>query len=54
MLKKCFVALKYDVYKIDINQLVNVPTSLNILKTKINHLDLGKLKNVPVDLKKIK
>ena len=32
---------------------VNVPTSLNDLKTKVDDLDVGKLKAVPVDLKKI-
>ena len=29
--------------------MVNVPTSLNNLKTKVDDLDLGKLKTVPVD-----
>ena len=32
---------------------MNVPTSLNNLKTKVNHLDVGKLKNVSVDLKEL-
>ena len=36
-----------------INKLVNVPTSLNNLKTKANDLDVGKLKTVPVDLKRL-
>ena len=35
-----FVALKAEVYKLDINKLTNVPTSLNILKTKVDDLDL--------------
>ena len=30
--------------------MINVPTSLNNLKTKVNNLDVGKLKTVPVDL----
>ena len=47
-------ALKAEVEKLGINKLVNVPTSLNNLKTKLNDLDVGKLKTVPVDLKKIK
>ena len=33
--------------------MVNVPTSLNNLETKINDLGVGKLKTVPVDLKKL-
>ena len=32
---------------------MNVPTSLNNLKTKVNHLDVGKQKNVSVDLKEL-
>ena len=42
-----------EVDKLDINKLVNVPTSLNNLKTKIDDLDVGKLKTAPVDLKKL-
>ena len=51
--KKGFIALKAEVDKLDINKLVNVPTSLNNLKTKVDDLDVGKLKPVPADLKKI-
>ena len=51
--KKDFIALKAEVDKLDINKLVNVPTSLNNLKTKVDDLDVGKLKTVPVDLKKL-
>ena len=36
-----FVALNAVVDKLDINNLVNVPTSLNNLKTKVNDLDAG-------------
>ena len=32
---------------------MNVPTSLNNLKTKVDDSDFGKLKTVPIDLKKI-
>ena len=32
---------------------MNVSTSLNNLKTKIDDLDVGKLQNVPLELKKI-
>ena len=49
--------MKVEVDKLDINQLTNVPTSLNNLKFRLNlkldDLDFGKLKNVPVDLKKL-
>ena len=34
--KKDFIALKADVEKLDINKLVNVLTSLNNLKTKVD------------------
>ena len=47
------MALKAEVDKLDINNLVNVPTSLNNLKTKVDDLDVGKLKTLPVDLKKL-
>ena len=33
------------------NKLVNVPTSLNNLKTKVDDLGVGKLKTAPIDLK---
>ena len=33
--------------------MVNVPSSLNNLKTKVNDLDVGKLRAVPIDLKKL-
>ena len=36
--------------KLDINKLINVPTSLNNLKTKVDDLDVGTLKTVFVDL----
>ena len=38
---------KYD--KLNINKLVNVPTSFNNLKTKVNVIDVGKLKTVPIE-----
>ena len=34
--KKDLIALKAEVDKLDINKLVNVPTSLNNLKTKVD------------------
>ena len=33
--------------------MVNVPTCLNSLKTKVDDLYIGKLKTVPVDLEKL-
>ena len=45
--------MKVEVGKLDINKLVNVTTSLNNLKRKVDDLDVVKLKAVPVDLKKI-
>ena len=49
--KKDFIALKAEVDKLDINKLVNVPTSLNNLKRKVDDSDIGKLKTNPIDLK---
>ena len=46
------IALKAEVDKLDINQLINVPTSLNNLKTNVHDLDVGKLKSVPGEFKK--
>ena len=45
--------MKAELNKLDINKLVNVPTSLNNLKTKGDDLKVGKLKTVPADLKKL-
>ena len=33
--------------------MVNVPTSLNNLKSKLDEIVVGKLKSAPIDLKKI-
>ena len=41
--KKDFIALKAEVDKLDIRKLVNVLTSLNNLKTKVDDTDVGKL-----------
>ena len=51
--KKGFIALKAEVDKLDINKLLNVPTSLINLKIQVNDLDVGKLKTGPVDLKSL-
>ena len=45
--------MKTEVEKTNINKLVNVPTGLDDLKTKIDDLDVGKLKTVNIDLNKI-
>ena len=46
--KHANVDIKTEVEKLDINKLVNVPISLNDLKT--DDLDVGKLKTIPIDL----
>ena len=51
--KKDVIALKTEVDKLNINKLVNVPTSLNNLKTKVEELDIGKLRKCSHRLKKI-
>ena len=51
--EKDFISLEADVDKLDINKLVNVSTSLNNLKVKVDGLDIGKSKTVPVELKKL-
>ena len=51
--KKDFVALKAEVNKVVIIDIVKVPTSFNNLKTQINDLDVGKLKTVPIDMGKV-
>ena len=43
--------MKAEVDKLDINRLVNVSTSSNNLKTKVDDLDVVKLKSDPVDFK---
>ena len=45
--------MKAEVEKLDINKLVNVPTSLGYLKTIVDDIDVDKLKTLPVDLKKL-
>ena len=45
--------MKAEVDKLYINKLVNVPTSLNNLKTKVDDLNVGKRKTVSVDLEKL-
>ena len=45
--------MKAEVEKLDINKLVNVPTSLNNLKAKENKSDAAELKTIPVDLKTV-
>ena len=45
--------MKVNLDKINVDKFINVPTSFNNLKTKVNGLDPGKLKTAPVDLKKL-
>ena len=39
--------------KLDIDELKNVPSDLNRLKSKVDNLDVDKLKTVPTDLKRL-
>ena len=43
-------SLKYDVDKLDIDKLKNVPSGLSSLKSKVDKLHVGKLEITPVDL----
>ena len=43
--------MKAEFDKLDINKMVNVPTILNNLTTKVDDLDVGKVKTIPVDIK---
>ena len=52
--KSDFIALKAEFEKLDINELVNVPTILNNLKTKLDDLDVDNLKTCFYRLEKIK
>ena len=51
--KKDFIALKAEVDKLGIAKLVNVLTSLNNLKTKVDDIENCELKTVLIDLKKL-
>ena len=51
--KKDFIALEAEVDKLETNKLVNIPTSLNNSKTKVDELDVGNLKSFPIDLKQL-
>ena len=50
--KKDFIALKAEVQKLDTNELFNISTSLNNVKTKDDDLDVAKLKASPADFKR--
>ena len=50
---KNFIAFQAEVDKQNIAKLVNVSTSLNNLKTKVDDLYVGKLKPVPIDFRKL-
>ena len=51
--KKYFIALQVEVDKLDINEITNVPTGLNNLKTKVADLYFYRLKTAPVYLEKL-
>ena len=43
-----------EIDRLDINELVNVPTDLNNLKAKVDNSDVGNLGTVPINVKKLK
>ena len=45
--------MKAEVHTLHNKTLINISTSLNNLKRKVDGLDIAKLKTVPVDLKKL-
>ena len=45
--------MKVEADKLDIAKLVNIPSSFNNLKTKVDDLDEGKSKTVSADSKKL-
>ena len=45
--KNDLIALKAEFDELEINKLINVPTSLNNSKTRVDDLDIGKLMTVP-------
>ena len=51
--KTDLACLKYDVDKLDIDELTNVPINLNNLKSKVDKLNIGILETTPVDLNKL-
>ena len=51
--KKDLITLQAEFDKLGFTKLVNFPTNLNNLKTKVDNLDVDKLKTVPVDFKKL-
>ena len=44
-----YIALRAEVEKLDINKLVDIPTSSNNLETNVDGLHVGKFKTVLVD-----
>ena len=42
-----------EIDKLNINNLLNVPTGFNNLKRRVDDLDVDKLKIVPIDLEKL-
>ena len=52
--KTNLVNLKFDVDKLDIDQLKNLPTNLSNSKIKVDKLDIGKLETTPIDLSKLR
>ena len=54
LVAKCnLVSLKAEDDKLDIDELISVPTNLSNLKSKVDKLDIEKIKTTPVDLSKL-
>ena len=53
ILLKRLIQLKFDVDKLDIDKLKNIPNKLSNLKSKVDQLDIEKSVPVPVDLIKL-
>ena len=50
--KNCLTNLKYDLSKLDIDKVKNLPTNLSNLKSKVDKLYVDKLVLTPVDVVK--
>ena len=45
--------LKFNLDKLDVDKLNNVPANLSYLKSKVDQSDINKVQHVPVDLSKL-
>ena len=49
LLKRCFLLFKTELDKVNIDKLLNDPSCLNNLKTKVDDLDVDKSKSITID-----